>query len=115
MEHAGSLSPTTPEHQGVGTVWRQVAVKPYDFRLTKTQLAVPSTGTTFLSSTVDLLYTIGLFDEKFKELTHFMPFFSELNMAMFGTFDWFYTSAKGEFKYIPQMYIGICCLYTTVM
>ncbi|RGT26871.1 hypothetical protein DWX40_12890 [Bacteroides stercoris] len=36
MEHAGSLSPTTPEHQGVGTVWRQVAVKPYDFRLTKT-------------------------------------------------------------------------------
>ena len=40
MEHAGSLSPTTPEHQGVGTVWRQVAVKPYDFRLTKTQLAI---------------------------------------------------------------------------
>jgi len=37
MEHAGSLSPTTPEHQGVGTVWRQVAVKPYDFRLTKKQ------------------------------------------------------------------------------
>ncbi len=44
MEHAGSLSPTTPEHQGVGTVWRQVAVKPYDFRLTKTQLAVRRSG-----------------------------------------------------------------------
>ncbi|MBP8907611.1 MAG: hypothetical protein KBG79_13440, partial [Odoribacter sp.] len=41
---AGSLSPTTPEHQGVGTVWRQVAVKPYDFRLTKTQLAVRRSG-----------------------------------------------------------------------
>ncbi|MCI6391500.1 hypothetical protein PN653_01730 [Parabacteroides distasonis] len=47
MEHAGSLSPTTPEHQGVGTVWRQVAVKPYDFRLTKTQLAVRRSGPCF--------------------------------------------------------------------
>ena len=47
MEHAGSLSPTTPEHQGVGTVWRQVAVKPYDFRLTKTQLAVRRSGPRF--------------------------------------------------------------------
>lgn len=44
MEHAGSLSPTTPEHQGAGTVWRQVAVKPYGFRLTKTQLAVRRDG-----------------------------------------------------------------------
>ena len=30
-----------------------IAVKPFGFRLTKTQLAVPSTGTTFLSRTVD--------------------------------------------------------------
>ncbi len=29
------------------------AVKQFRFRLTKTQLAVPSTGTTFLSRTVD--------------------------------------------------------------
>ena len=30
--------------RGVGTVWRQVAVKPYGFRLTKTQLAVRRDG-----------------------------------------------------------------------
>ncbi|MCS3065419.1 hypothetical protein NXX40_26100 (plasmid) [Parabacteroides distasonis] len=47
MEHAGSLSPTTPEHQGVGTVWRQVAVKPLGFRLTKRQLAVRRGGPRF--------------------------------------------------------------------
>ncbi|WP_215681248.1 hypothetical protein, partial [Parabacteroides distasonis] len=45
--HAGSLSPTTPEHQGVGTVWRQVAVKPLGFRLTKRQLAVRRGGPRF--------------------------------------------------------------------
>lgn len=105
----------TPELYSEKNGWRQEAVKPFPFGLTKRQLAVPSTGTTFLSRTVDLLHTIGLFEEKFKELTHFVLFFSELNMAMFGTFDWFYTSAKGEFKDIPQVYIGICCLYTTVI
>ena len=30
---------------------------------------------------------IGLFDEKFKELTHFVSLFSELNMVILGTFD----------------------------
>ena len=48
----------------------------------------------------------------FKKLTHLVPLFSELNMTMLGIFDWFYTSAKGESKDIPQVYIGICCLYT---
>ena len=28
---------------------------------------------------------------------------------------WFYTSTKGEFKNVPQVYIEICCLYTTAI
>ena len=72
MEHAGSLSPTTPEHQGVGTVWRQVAVKPYDFRLTKPQLAVRRSGPCFSNNycvsdhcVAIFLWFVGLFHQIF--------------------------------------------------
>ena len=33
---------------------------------------------------------------------------------MFGTFDWFYTSAEGEFNDITQVYLGIYGLYLAI-